>query len=133
MNKKAYLWLYFMPLIICLCHFHNVLPQTAENIFGWIFNLFGDALNICFFCSGAYYCFINYSFFRSNLRKAFLFSLLGLSLWWGIDTVLYFAVGYVDNIGIFLMKCMAAYNYIIFAISWGIVYIIARHKAKKAE
>ncbi len=130
MNKKTYLLLFFIPLTACLCHIYNVLSPKAENIFGWAFSLLGTATNIIIYGGWIYYCLINYSFFKSSLLKAFLFCVLGMSLWWGIDIALYFTVGYVDNIGTFLMKWIAIYNYVAVGIFWAIVVCRQRYMRK---
>lgn len=130
MNKKMYLLLIFIPLATSLCHIVNVLPSTA-NIFGWIFSLLGCAMNAFIYGGWIYYFFINYRFSKSKLLKAFIFSVAGLSLWWGVDAALYFAMGYADDIGIILLKVFAIYNYVALSITWAIMGIV--HWLKKAN
>ena len=133
MNKKTYLLLFFIPLITCLSHFHNVLPYAAERMFGWIFYGVMEIGNILIFWGGLYYFLVNYLCFKNSLKKAFLFSLSSLSLWWVIDLSLYFTVGYVDNIGIFLMKVFVIYNYILLFLAWGIALLVRFIKMKRSN
>ena len=131
MNKKTYLLLFFIPLITCLSHFHNVLPYAAVKMFGWMFTGVMEIGNILFFVSGLYYFFINYRYFKNSLKNAFVFSISGLSMCWGFEALLYFAVGQVDNVGIFILKCFFVYNYILLFLAWGIALLVRFIKAKK--
>ena len=120
MNKKIYLW-NLLPIVISVIHVGNLLPEPFG---GTLFNMFIGFRYLFFIASGIYYCRINYFFNKNSLPKAFLFSLLGLSFWWGIDVTLYFTVGYVDGIGTFLMLWIAIYNYIVLAFLWAIICIV---------
>ena len=133
MSKKMYLLLFFVTLATSLCHVVNVLPTTAENMFGWIFTLLGGIMNAFLYAGWIYYFFISYRFFKFALFKAFLFSVIGLSLWWGFDIALYFTIGYVDDIGILLLKWMAIYNYTLLVITWAITGVIYLVKSKKKQ
>jgi len=128
-SKKIYFW-NLIPLILCLVHLSYSLP---EHFGGTIFNMFSHLKWIFFIVGGLYYFIINYRFFKNSLQKAFLFSVIGLSLWWGIDIVLYFTVGNADDVGTFLMKWIAVYNYLLLLITWaitGVIYMVKKKRIK---
>lgn len=122
--KKIWL-LNLLPAVISIIHTAHTLPEPFDNI---VFSMLVNLNYLSYFASGLYYFFINYCLCGESKKKTFLFSLLGLSIWWSIDLIMYFVVGDVDDVGAFLIKAFAVYNYVLLLMSWGVSYLIRRAK-----